>query len=56
VTMRWKKTVPPGRASRQHNNQRATALAWSKSTGGSRGGFVFREGKMDFFAFGGGVG
>jgi hypothetical protein len=28
-------------------------LARSKSTGGSRGGFVFREGKMDFFVLGG---
>ncbi len=54
ATRWWHKTIPPYQAPQKNNNQRATALAWSKSTGGSRGGFVFREGKMDFFAFQGG--
>ena len=33
----------------KYNNQQETALAWSESTGESRGGFVFRRGKIDFF-------
>ena len=49
ATGRWNTTVPPGRAFRIHHNQRATALARSKSTGGSCGGFVFRRGDMKLF-------
>jgi len=49
ATGRLNTTVLPGRAFRIHHNQRATALARSKSTGGSRGSFVFRRGEIDFF-------
>ena len=32
-----------------HNNQQATALASSESTGGLRGGYVCRRGEMEFW-------
>ena len=44
----------PGCTPFPHHNQQSTALAGAESTGGLRGGFVFRRVKLEFFGILGG--